>query len=154
MKGSYMFQVQRMNHRGVTGRHIVGKLRTTAQGGCQEVVVARRTAGRMVFRKNFSTSSTQPRPSRTTSEPEKRSTVTPCCTIARSLTLSFRTCCCVFSWGSTPFSRTVELRVAPPAAAVPVSAADADCDSVQCRQRYPLGPPLSCGSVAGSLVPV
>lgn len=42
--------------------------------------------------------------------------------------------------GSTPFSRTVELRACPPVAARPVFAAAGDCASARCNQRYPLSP--------------
>jgi hypothetical protein len=56
--------------------------------------------------------------------------------------------------GSTPFPRTVELRVSLPDAAIPVSAAVGDCDSVRCSRRYPLLLPLLSGSVADSPVPV
>ena len=52
--------------------------------------------------------------------------------------------------GSTPISRTVELRVVPPVAACPVSAADADYDTARCSQRYQPGPRLGSGSVVDS----
>ena len=38
--------------------------------------------------------------------------------------------------GSTPLSRTVELRVVPPVAACRVSVAVSDCGTAQCSQRY------------------
>ena len=41
--------------------------------------------------------------------------------------------------GSTPISRTVELRVVPPVAACRVSVAVSDCGTAQCSQRYQPG---------------
>lgn len=55
--------------------------------------------------------------------------------------------------GSTPFSRTVELRVSLSVAAIRVSAAAVDCDSARCSRRYQPGLRLGSGTVAGSLVP-
>jgi len=54
--------------------------------------------------------------------------------------------------GSTPFSRTVELRVVPPVAAVRASGAVGDCDSARYSQRYPLSPRLLSGSGVDSPV--
>lgn len=51
--------------------------------------------------------------------------------------------------GSTPFPRTGELRVSPPAAEPSVSVADEDCASIRCSQRYRLWPRLWSGSAAG-----
>lgn len=52
--------------------------------------------------------------------------------------------------GSTPISRTVELRVALPVAACRVSVAGADCEIARCSQRYQPGPPLGSGSASDS----
>ena len=51
--------------------------------------------------------------------------------------------------GSTPFPRTVELRVSPRVAAVRVSGAAGDCASARCSQKYPLVLPLASGTAAG-----
>ena len=61
---------------------------------------------------------------------------------------------CMVDTGSTPISRTVELRVAPSVAAVPVSVAAGDYASVRYSQRYPLWLRLSSGSVVDSRVRV
>ena len=50
--------------------------------------------------------------------------------------------------GSTPFPRTVELRVSPPVAAARVVAAAEDYASARCSQRYPLSPRLVSGTAA------
>ena len=52
--------------------------------------------------------------------------------------------------GSTPFPRTVELRVAPRVAAVRVSGAAGDCANAQCSQRCLLAPRLASGSAVDS----
>jgi hypothetical protein len=52
--------------------------------------------------------------------------------------------------GSTPISRTVELRVVPAVVACRVSAAGADYDTARCSQRYRPGPRLSSGQTADS----
>ena len=49
-------------------------------------------------------------------------------------------------WGSTPFSRTVALRVGPPVAAIRAFGVVGDCDSARYSQRYPLSPRLLSGS--------
>jgi len=56
--------------------------------------------------------------------------------------------------GSTPLSRTVELRVVPFVAAYPVSAAVADCDTARCSQKYQPWPRRGSGSADDSRVPV
>jgi hypothetical protein len=58
------------------------------------------------------------------------------------------------SLGSTPFSRTVELRVALPVAACRVSVSDVDCEIAQCSQRYQLWLRLVSGSAGDSPVRV
>lgn len=52
--------------------------------------------------------------------------------------------------GSTPFPRTLGLRVSPPAAESPVSDAGGDCASVRCSQRDPLVLRPSSGIAGGS----
>ncbi len=64
--------------------------------------------------------------------------------------------CWAYRWavwsGSTPFPRTVELRVCAPVAGTPGATAAGDCASARCSQRYPLLPRLSSGTDAGSRV--
>ena len=52
--------------------------------------------------------------------------------------------------GSTPFPRTLGLRVSLPPAETPVSAAVGDCASVRCNQRDPLWLQPWSGTAAGS----